>query len=95
MSYITLVSYSVHALGVSTAPPMMCIIQLDPPQNGTISDHFVPALPGTQVTFQCDDGLSPEGIMAAICLDTGEWDKNPVGIACRGKCTHVSRTMPQ
>ncbi len=24
--------------------------------------------------------------MAAICLDTGEWDKNPVGIVCRGKC---------
>ncbi len=65
---------------------MKCFIQLDPPQNGTISDHFVPALPGTQVTFQCDDGLFPEGIMAAICLDTGEWDKNPVGIVCRGKC---------
>ncbi len=66
---------------------MKCFIQLDPPQNGTISDYFVPALPGTQVTFQCDDGLFPEGIMAAICLDAGEWDKNPVGIVCSGKCT--------
>ncbi len=62
---------------------MRCIDQLGPPQNGTISGHSVPAIPGTQVTFQCDDGLFPEGIMNATCLATGNWDKNPEEIVCR------------
>ncbi len=31
----------------------------------------------TQVAFQCDDGLFPEGIMTATCLVTGTWDRNP------------------
>ena len=55
------------------------------PRNGTISDH---SIPGTQVTFQCDDELFPEGIMTATCLATGKWDKNPEEIVCRGnfKC---------
>ncbi|XP_064395903.1 uncharacterized protein LOC135342941 [Halichondria panicea] len=69
----------------STRPPMRCTVQLGPPQNGTISDHSVPAVPATQVTFQCDNGLFPEGIMTATCLATGEWDKNPGEIICGGK----------
>ncbi len=68
-----------------TAPPMNCTAPLFPPQNGTIIDHSVPAIPGTQVTFQSDDGLFPEGIMTATCLVTGEWDRNLGKIVCRGK----------
>ncbi len=66
-----------------TAPPMNCTAPLPPPQNGTISDHSVPAIPGTRVTFQCDDGLFPEGIMNTTCLANGKWDKNPGENACR------------
>ncbi len=65
--------------------PMNCTAPLSSPRNGTISDHSVPAIPGTQVTFQCDDGLFPEGIMTATCLATGEWDKNPGEIVCRNE----------
>ncbi len=75
---------SVHAL-IILASPMRCTVQLGPLQNGTINDHLVPALPGTQVTFQCDNGLFPEGIMIVTCLDTGEWSQNPGEIVCRGK----------
>ncbi len=67
-----------------TAPPMNCTAPPSPPRNGTISNHSVPAIPGTQVTFQCDDGLIPEGIMTATCLATGKWDRNPGKIVCRG-----------
>ncbi len=69
---------------------MNCTAPLSSPRNGTISDHSVPALSDTQVTFQCDDGLFPEaeGIMTATCLATGEWDQNPVEILCSGKCSH-------
>ncbi len=68
---------------------MNCTAPLAPPQNGTISDHSVPAIPGTQVTFQCDDGLFPEGIMTATCLVAGKWDRNPGKIVCRGKCIFI------
>ncbi len=65
--------------------PMNCTAALPPPRNGTIGDHSVPAFTGTQVTFQCGNGLFPEGIMTTTCLATGEWDKNPGEIVCRNK----------
>ena len=68
---------------IISAPPMNCTEELSPPQNGSISDHSVPALPDTHVTFQCSDGLFPEGIMTVTCLSTGEWDRNPAEIVCR------------
>ena len=69
-----------------SAPPMNCTAPLSPPQNGSlISDHSVPALPNTQVTFQCDDGLFPSGILTVTCLTTGQWDKNPEEIVCRNR----------
>ena len=64
---------------------MNCTVRLSLLQNGTISNHSVPAIPGTQVTFQCDDRLFAEGIMTATCLYTGEWDKNPEEIVCRNE----------
>ncbi len=73
--------------------PSMSTAPLPPPRNGSISDHAVPAIPGTQVTFQCDDGLFPEGIMTATCLFTGKWDKHSGKIVCRGKCIHYLNTL--
>ncbi|XP_064403737.1 uncharacterized protein LOC135349168 [Halichondria panicea] len=72
----------------TTPPPMNCTAPLLSPRNSTISDHSVSSIPGTQVTFQCDDELFPEGIMTVTCLATGKWDKNPEEIVCRGnfKC---------
>ena len=72
---------------------MNCAASLSPPQNGTISDHSVPAIPGTQVTFQCDDGLFPEEIMTAICLATGEWDRNPEEIVCRNESSKLPMVL--
>ncbi|XP_064402288.1 uncharacterized protein LOC135348062 isoform X2 [Halichondria panicea] len=69
----------------TTTPPINCTAQLSPLHNGTISDHSVPAIPGTQVTFQCDGGLFPEGIMTVTCLATGEWDRNTGEIVCRNE----------
>ncbi|XP_064402268.1 uncharacterized protein LOC135348048 isoform X2 [Halichondria panicea] len=75
-----------------TTPPMNCTASLSSPQNGTISNHSVPATPGTKVTFQCDDGLFPEGIMTATCLATGGWDKIPAEIVCRNES--ISCVLP-
>ncbi len=76
-----------------TAPPTNCTAPLSPPQNGSISDHSVPAIPGIEVTFQCDGGLFPEGIMTATCLVTGKWDRNPGKIVCRDKCINYLNTL--
>ncbi len=82
---------------------MRCATPLSPPQNGNISDHSIPTIPGTQVAFLCDDGLFPEGIMTAHCLDTGKWDKNPGEIVCRNEssklkpilfCTYHYHSLP-
>ncbi|XP_064402947.1 sushi, von Willebrand factor type A, EGF and pentraxin domain-containing protein 1-like isoform X2 [Halichondria panicea] len=75
-----------------TTPPMNCAVRLSSPQNGTISDHSVPAIPGTRVSFQCDAGLFPEGMMNATCLATREWDKNPGEIVCRNES--ISCVLP-
>ncbi|XP_064403265.1 complement receptor type 1-like [Halichondria panicea] len=73
-------------------PPMNCTAPLSLPRNGTISDHSIPAIPGTQVTFQCDNGLFPEAIMNVTCLATGEWDKIPGEIVCRNES--ISCVLP-
>ncbi len=70
---------------ISPAPPMNCTDPLSPPQNGTISDPSVPAIPGTQVTYQCNDGLFPEGVINTTCLATGEWNMIPGEIVCRNE----------
>ena len=62
---------------------MNCTDQLAPPLNGSVSDHSIPAVPGTTVTFHCDDGLFPTGTMNATCLASGEWDRRPGDIVCR------------
>ncbi|XP_064402132.1 uncharacterized protein LOC135347907 isoform X5 [Halichondria panicea] len=77
-----------------TIPPMSCTTSLSPPQNGTISNRSAPAIPGTQVTFQCDDGLFPEGILTATCLVTGMWDKNPGEIICRNESISCALPAP-
>ncbi len=64
---------------------MNCTAPLSPPQNGIINEHSVPALPDTRVTFQCSDGLFPEGILTVTCLSTGEWDRSPGEIVCRNE----------
>ncbi|XP_064401086.1 uncharacterized protein LOC135347119 isoform X2 [Halichondria panicea] len=70
--------------------PTPTTTSLSSPRNGTISDHSVPAIPGTQVTFQCDDELFPEGIMTATCLATGKWDEEIVCRAAPCNCASLS-----
>ncbi|XP_064403457.1 uncharacterized protein LOC135348964 isoform X2 [Halichondria panicea] len=74
----------------TTPPPINCTASLPSPRNGTISDHSVPAIPGTQVTLQCDDELFPEGITTATCLATGKWDEEIVCRAAPCNCASLS-----
>ena len=69
-----------------SAPPLTC----DPPGapfNGTVNTTDQQSYTdGSTVTFQCDPGLFPLGVMNATCTiqgQTGVWDPDPGSIVCR------------
>ena len=55
----------------------------DPPVNGSFGGDITSTVEGSEITYQCDDGLSPEGNMTAVCGEDGEWRPNPGDVECR------------
>ena len=56
----------------------------DEPVNGTILDYDnIVTTEKSEITFQCDPGLSPEGEMTAICTNAGIWRPDPAGVECK------------
>ena len=35
------------------------------------------------ITFQCNPGLSPEGVMNATCTNAGVWSPDPGDVICK------------
>ena len=35
------------------------------------------------ITFQCNPGLSPEGVMTATCTNAGVWSPDPADVICK------------
>ena len=55
----------------------------DEPLNGTILDYSsIDTIEGSVITFQCNPGLSPEGVMTATCTNVGVWSPDPAGVEC-------------
>ena len=52
-----------------------------PPADGSI-DSYTSRVPGAKVTFQCDEGFSPSGLMTAVCQASGNWEPDPAAIVC-------------
>ena len=52
-----------------------------PPYNGSIGDYESTA-EGTEVNYQCDDGLIPGGEMMSTCLADGTWSPDPAELEC-------------
>ena len=55
----------------------------DPPVNGSFGGDITSTVEGSEITYQCDDGLTPEGTMTAVCGQDGEWIPNPGDVECR------------
>ena len=55
----------------------------DPPVNGSFGGDITSTVEGSEITYQCDDGLAPEGTMTAVCGQDGEWRPNPGDVECR------------
>ena len=48
---------------------------------------------GSQIAYQCQSGLLPEGRMTSVCRGDGRWDPNPATLMCEGKsytCNQVA-----
>ena len=52
-----------------------------PPSNGSIGD-YESTEEGTEVNYQCDDGLIPGGEMMTTCLANGTWSPDPAELEC-------------
>ena len=52
-----------------------------PLAHGSI-DPYTSTVEGAKVTFQCDEGFSPSGLMTAVCQADGNWEPDPATIVC-------------
>ena len=52
-----------------------------PPADGSI-DPYTSTVQGARVTFQCDEGFSPSGLMTSVCQAGGNWEPDPATTVC-------------
>ena len=69
-----------HLFHTFTLPSASCG-DLTPPSNGSIGDYESTA-EGTEVNYQCDDGLIPGEEMMTTCLANGTWSPYPAELEC-------------
>ena len=68
------------------APPVTCDPPGAPSMGSVNTTDQQTYTEGSTVTFQCDPGLFPLGVMTATCTrqgQTGVWDPDPGSIVCR------------
>ena len=49
----------------------------------------------SEIVYQCQSGLLPEGNMTSVCGEDGMWNPNPATLMCKGKtyvCSWVGIT---
>ena len=82
-------TYSIHfTLSLHYSPIVDCGYP-DPPVNGSFGGDITSTVEGSEITYQCDDGLTPEGTMTAVCGEDGEWRPNPGDVECRSTSKDV------
>ena len=40
---------------------------------------------GSEIVYQCQSGLQPEGRMTSVCGGDGRWNPDPATLLCEGK----------
>ena len=53
-----------------------------PPSPASGSVDFTSTGEGSIAAFQCDTGLVPEELFAAVCSESGEWAPSPGDLSC-------------
>ena len=68
------------------APPVMCPAP-GAPSNGSVNTGSQSYTEGSEITYQCDDGLFPMGLFIANCTRDGQngvWKpEDPSNVECR------------
>ena len=60
----------------------------DPNFNSDVAvDPFSSTIVGSELFYQCQSGLLPEGRMSSVCGGDGRWNPDPATLMCEGK-TH-------
>ena len=44
---------------------------------------------GSEVAYQCQSGLLPEGRMTSVCGGDRRWNPDPATLICKGKMYHI------
>ncbi len=68
-----------------TEPPVTCPVP-GAPTMGSVSTSGQSYLEGSQVTYQCFEGLFPKGVLAATCTRDGQngmWEPDPSVVVCQ------------
>ena len=60
--------------------------------NGSFGGDITSTVEGSEITYQCDDGLTPEGNVTAVCGEDGEWRPNPGDVECRSTSEDINDT---
>ena len=53
---------------------------------GSVSTGSQSYIEGSQVSYQCNDGLFPMGVLTTTCTREGQdgvWEPNPSAVLCR------------
>ena len=48
-------------------------------------ESFTSTTVGSEIVYQCQSGLLPEGRITAVCREDGRWNPDPVNLLCEGK----------
>ena len=57
-----------------------------PVTNGSINS-YTSTVEGAVITYQCNEGLCPSGLLTAVCQPDGRWRPNPADTTCRSTAT--------
>ena len=44
---------------------------------------------GSEIVYQCQSGLLPEGGVTSVCREDGRWNPDPATLLCEGKMYHI------
>ena len=69
--------YTMHACILITAT-----CSRDPPSPTGGSVNSTNHIEGSVAIFQCDTGLVPDELLAAVCTTSGKWVPNPGDLSC-------------
>ena len=50
-----------------------------------VVEPFSSTIVGSEIAYECQSGLLPEGRMTSVCGEDGRWNPDPATLMCEGK----------